>query len=231
MISRHTFSRIFLCLLISMGLWFSFSVSAFSFKELLGIGTDETDEATPAKTEKKQEKSAAEKSTSKKKTGESVKKNQPQNPETLTAKLEFSDVQNILSMAAENERKKILADETAFTNFVKQEAINVSVLTAARANKIATREQVQRLAQRSVDNIVREVYLNQLLASKIPADFPTDEQVQKYYEQNKDKFVIEERIHTWQIYLPISEDMSKKEIELLKKRAESISKDLRKKEN
>ena len=61
MISRHTFSRIFLCLLISTGLWFSYSVSALSFKELLGIGTDETDEAIPAETEKKQEKSTAKK--------------------------------------------------------------------------------------------------------------------------------------------------------------------------
>jgi len=102
-------------------------------------------------------------------------------------------------------------------------------LIAARANKIESSERVQILAQRSVDNIVREVYLNQLVASKIPADFPTDKQIQEYYEQNKNKFVIEERIHVWQIYLPISEGMSKKEIELLKKDAESIRNDLKKK--
>jgi len=225
MMSRHTFSRIFLCLIISTGICFSYSVSvsAFSILEMLGIGTDETDEANPVKTEKKQEKSAA------KKTGESAKKNQSQTPETLKAKLEFSDVQNILFMADENEQKKILADEKTFTNFVKLEASNASVLTAARANKIETSERVQILAQRSVDNIVREVYLNQLVASKIPADFPTDEQIQKYYEQNKDKFVIEERIHIWQIFLPISEGMHIKEIELLKKDAESIRNDLKKK--
>ncbi len=224
MISRHTFSRVFLCLVISTALWFSYSVSALSLKDLLGIGGDETDEAIPEKTEKKQEKSTASK-----KAGASAKKNQAQVPKTLKAKLSLSDVQNILSMANENERKKILADEKVFNDFVKQEASNVSVLVAARANKIETNEQVQRLAQRSVDNIVREVYLNQLLASKIPAGYPSDEQVQENYEQNKDKFVVEERIHTWQIFLPISEGMSKKDIELLKKRGESISNDLRKK--
>jgi len=222
--SKRTFSRIFLCLVIAMGLWFSYSVSAVSLKQLLGIGTDETDEVIPAKTEKKQEKS-----TSAKKTGASAKKNQTQAPDALKAKLDLSDVQNILSIADENERKKILADEKTFKDFVKQEASNASVLIAARANKIETSEQVQRLAQRSVNNIVREVYLNQLLASKIPDGYPNDEQVQQYYEQNMDKFVIEERIHVWQIFLPIGEDMSKKDIELLKKRGESISNDLRKK--
>ena len=224
MMSRRTFSRVFLCLVISMGLWLSYSVSALSLKDLLGIGGDETDEVIPEKTEKKQEKS-----TTSKKAGAPAKKNQSQTPEAQKAKLNFSDVQNILSMADENERKRILADEKAFNNFVNQEASNASVLIAARANKIETNEQVQRLAQRSVDNIVREVYLNQLLASKIPTDYPDDEQVLEYYEQNKDKFVIEERIHTWQIFLPISEGMSKKDIELLKKRGESITNDLKKK--
>ena len=74
-------------------------------------------------------------------------------------------------MADVNERKKILADEKAFTNFVKQEAGNASVLTAARANKIESSDRVQILAQRSIDNIVREVYLNQLVTSKIPVIF------------------------------------------------------------
>jgi len=194
-----------------------------SLLDLLGIGSEETDEAAPVKTEQKQEKSAA------KKTGESGKKKQSQTPEPLKANLQFSDVKNILSMADENVRKKILADEKAFTNFVKQEASNASVLTAARVNKIETSERVQILAQRSVDNIVREVYLNQLVASKIPADFPSDKQVQEYYEKNKDKFVIEERIHVWKLYLPLRKDMSKKNIELLKKDAESIRNDLQKK--
>lgn len=226
MMRRRTFSRVFLCSVISMVIWFSYagSVSAFSVLEMLGIGTDETDETVSVETEKKQEKSI-----SAKKTNESTKKNQAQAPKSLGARLELSDVKNILSMADENERKKILADEKAFTNFVKQEASNASVLTAARVNKIETSDKVQILAQRSVDNIVREVYLNQLVASKIPADYPNDEQLQEHYEQNKDKFVIEERIHIWQIFLPINKDMSKKEIELLKKNAESIRNDLKKK--
>ena len=217
---RHTFSRVFLYLVIFTGIWFSYSVSvsAFSILEMLGIGTDETDEVVQTKSEKDEDKS---KPPAKNKTGEP--------PETLKAKLKFSDVQNILSLVNANERKKILADEKAFNKFVKQEASNASVLTAARANKIEAKEQVQILAQRSVDNIVRETYLNQLVASKIPADFPTDEQIKKHYEQNMDKFVIEERIHVWQIFLPIKKDMSVKDIELLKKDVESISNDLQKK--
>ncbi|MCH8079974.1 MAG: peptidyl-prolyl cis-trans isomerase [Proteobacteria bacterium] len=219
----HTFSMVFLCLVISTGIWLSYtvSVSAFSILEMLGIGTDETEE-TVKPTGQKQDKPSAEKP-------KSLKQGQSNSPQKLKAGLRLSDVRNILSVVDQNKRKKILADENTFNNFVKQEASNASVLTAARANKIEISEQVQILAQRSVDNIVRETYLNQLVASKIPADFPTDKQVQEYYDKNKDNFVIEERVHTWQIFLPIKEDMSVKDIELLKKKAESITNNLKKK--
>lgn len=231
MIRRHTFSRVFLYLVIFTGIWFSYSVSvsAFSFMEMLGIGTDESEEAKKPDTGEKQGKPSTQKSKTDKKSTKSSKQNQEDSADKLKAELDLSDLQKTLSVLDKNQRKKVLADEQVFKNFVKQEASNESVLIAARANKIQSNEKTIVLAQRSVDTIVRELYLNQLLASKIPADFPSDEQVQEYYDKNKDKFIIEERVHAWQIYLPVSEDMSKKDIELQKKKAESITNDLKKK--
>ena len=226
---RYTFSRVFLYVVISTGIWFSYSVSAFSILEMLGIETDDSEEAKKPDNGQKQEKPSTQKSKTDKKSTKSSKQNQEGSADKLKAELDLSDLQKTLSVLDENQRKKVLADEEVFKNFVKQEANNESVLIAARANKIESNEKTLVLAQRSVDNIVRELYLNQLLTSKIPADFPSDKQVQEYYDNNKDKFVIEERVHAWQIFLPISEDMSKKEIELLKKEAESITIDLKKK--
>ena len=233
MMRRHIFSRVFLYVVISTGMWFSFSVSvyAFSILEMLGIETDETEEANKADTGQKQDKPSTQKSKTDKKSTKSSKQNQEGSADKLKAELDLSDLQKTLSVLDENQRKNVLADEEIFRNFVKQEASNESVLIAARANKIESNEKTLVLAQRSVDNIVRELYLNQLLASKMPADFPSDEQVQEYYDKNKEKFVIEERVHAWQIFLPVGEDMSKKDIELLKKKAESITIDLQKKKN
>jgi len=227
---RHTFSRVFLYLVIFTGIWFSYSVSvsAFSILEMLGIGTDETEE-TVEPTGQKQDKPSAEKSKADKKAIKSSKQGQTDSLKKLKVELGLSDLQKTLSVLGANQRKNVLANEKIFKTFVKKEADNISLLTAARANKIETSEQVQILAQRSVDNVVREVYLNQLVASKVPAGFPNDEQIQKHYEQNMDKFVIEERVHTWQIFLPIKKDMSVKDIELLKKKAESITNNLKKK--
>ena len=222
MMPSYTFSRVFLYLVISTGIWFSYSVSvsAFSILEMLGIGTDETEE-TVKPSGQKQDEPSTEKPKANKKAPKLSKK--------LKAELDLSDLQKTLSVFDANQRKSVLADEKVFRDFVKKEAHNVSVLTAARANKVDQSEKTLILAQRGVDNIVRQLYLNQLLTSKIPADFPTDKQVQEYYDKNKDNFVIEERVHTWQIFLPIKEDMSIKDIELLKKQAESITNNLKKK--
>jgi len=48
MMHRHTFSRVFLYVVISTGIWFSYSVSAFSILEMLGIETDDSEEAKKA---------------------------------------------------------------------------------------------------------------------------------------------------------------------------------------
>ncbi|MEE9551492.1 MAG: hypothetical protein V3V89_00455, partial [Gammaproteobacteria bacterium] len=65
----------------------------------------------------------------------------------------------------------MLADEEAFRTFVQREADNKSVLSAARANKVDENEKNIFLAQRGAENIIREIYLNQLMKVKIPADF------------------------------------------------------------
>lgn len=197
--------------------------------EFLGIGTEEKDKVAETNSQQKQDEPTSKNPTPDKMASELAKQDEANPSTNLKAMLELSDLQKTLSVLDENQRNKVLADEKVFSDFVKQEAGNASVLVAARANKVHESEKALILAQRGVDNIVRELYLNQLIASKIPADFPTDEQIKEYYDQNKDKFVIEERIHVWQIFLPINEGTGKKDIELLKKRAESIINDLNKK--
>jgi len=144
------------------------------------------------------------------------------------ARLDFEELQEIVSIIDENQRKTVLADEEAFRNFVKNEANNKSVLSAAQANKIDQNERNLAIAKRGAENILREIYLRQLIASKIPADFPTEQQISDYYEQNRDRFVLEDRLYVWQIFLPITEDMDQKKVELVKKQAESIISDLKK---
>ena len=206
-------------LVILAALLFSQNAPGFSIREFLGL-----DEVVDKKTEPAAQTTKTAQVTPEDKVKSTDKKVQ----EDFPYKLDFSEVQKIISVVDENQRKILLTDEETFSNFVKNEATNKSVLSAAHANKVDQNERYQFIVRRGAENIIREIYLKQLIASKVPADFPTEEQVQTYYDQNKDKFVLEERVQVWQIFLPFKDAKDVKETEIVKKQAESIISDLNK---
>jgi len=137
------------------------------------------------------------------------------------AELDFQDVQQVFSNLDANRKKAFLEEEESFRNFIRQEAGNLSVLEAARINKVDQDQNTVFLMQRAADNILRESYINKLMVEKFPAEFPSDEQIKEFYENNKDKFVLGERVHVWQIFLN-TEKIDKAEIAGMEKKAGEI---------
>lgn len=218
-VHRTIFRTISFFAIFAVTVIFLQTATAFSLREFLGLDEPKATEQTTAKQPAPQP----------------VAKNDPPVaavPEKAvsdqTYDLDYNELQQIVSVIDQDQRKAILGDETAFRNFVKNEASNKSILSAAHANKIDQNKRNLFIVQRGAENIIREIYLKQLIATKIPADFPTEKLIKEYYDKNKDKFVIGERVQVWQIFLPKPETADKKEIELLKKQAEAIITDIKK---
>lgn len=205
----------FLVFILLIGVIVTYSSDAFSIRKFLGLASPPQAVNQSKHVQKNQKGSAVHSDKSEKKTA-------------VSGKLDFNEIQKIVSIANENQRKIILSDEDAFRNFIQNEAANKSVLTAAHANKIDQDERNLFIAQRGSENILREIYLKKLIASKIPADFPTEEQLHTFYDSNKDKFTLNEKVHVWQIFLPVSDPENTKEVELAKKKAEAIISDINK---
>ena len=198
--------------LLLLGIFFARHGLAFSIREMLGIEETEdplaaeTAESTPPGTESrdwgKPSKAGSE------------------------ASLELAQIQALVANLAPNQRQALLADAKAFQRFAQQEADNVSVLAAAHANNADKESNTAFLMQRSAENVLRESYLNRLVAAKVPADFPTEAQTREYFDKNKEKLVIGERIHVWQIFLPIADAKDEKAIAALQKQADGIAAEL-----
>jgi len=217
-INKLTLSILSLLLLVPIILIWE-PVDAFSIRELLGLDDEETST----------EESGTAKNTASKQVipNKNTTKNWAKpNLEMSDTKLDFRDIQNIFANLSADQRRTHLADEAAFRKIVKQEADNLSVLEAAKVNKVQADAKTAYLMQRGAENILRESYLNKLIAKQIPADFPSEQQMKEYYEKNKDKFVIGERVHVWQIYLLTNEDMDKKAIAKIENQANSIVKEI-----
>ena len=222
--SRRYF-RLVLTSVLCGAILYTQMASGFSIRELLGLGKakseDQVAAAAKAQPQGRKEPVVAEKD-KKAAVAPAASANKPPAPFNL------DELQQILALVEQSQRKDLLDNEEKFKNFVLNEATNKSVYAAAQANKIDENEKNLLLAKRSAENILREIYVRQIIASKIPPDFPTEEQLRSYYEKNKDKFVVEERLPVWQIFLPISKGTPQKDVELLKKQAESIVGDLNK---
>jgi len=183
---------------------------AFSIRELLGLDPEEQTGAAQAA----ENQPAA----------EAGNWGQPSGDAQST--IELGDLERLVANLDGAQKQALLSEEQGFRRFVQQEADNLSVLAAARANKVQDDANVQYLMQRAAENVLRESYLLRLLTGKIPAEFPTDAQTREYFDKNQDKFVLGERVHVWQIFLPVEPAKDAKATAAARKQAEALMAEL-----
>jgi parvulin-like peptidyl-prolyl isomerase len=139
----------------------------------------------------------------------------------------YESLEQLLSNVDANQRQALLNDEAAFSEFVKSVASQKSLLAAAKSNNLQQDPKTSFMMQRSAENTLMEIYLNRLINNKVPAGFPTDEQINEYYENNKDNLVVEERLSVWQIFLPTPEGTTDSQITELESQSRQITDDIR----
>ncbi len=199
-------------------------VSAISVKELLGL--EKSPEKVEVESVEKKNSDSSQKETisEKKENGDWAKTS---DNETLQHRqIDLDYVSLLITNMNEQERLKILEEPGLFKQVIENEANNRSTVSAAVSNKLVNDRNVEFLMRRGAENILREAYLNRLVMSKLPKDFPSEEQVSEYFEANKEQFVVPERVHVWQIFFKKSEDA--KEITALKKKADKLLSDIKK---
>ena len=194
-------------------------VSAFSVRELLGLDKPEpklVEETKPA-TEQTKDKGP---DTEWAKTADNKVESNPQ--------LDLDYFSLLLANMSQQERTKVLSDAGIFKQLIENEANNRSVVSAAISNKLHQDRHVEFLMRRGAENILRESYLNRLIANKLPADFPSSEQIEEYYTNNKQQFVVPERVHVWQIFFNNPKDADAKQLASIKKKASGVLSKLKK---
>jgi parvulin-like peptidyl-prolyl isomerase len=189
-------------------------VSAISVKELLGLKKT-TSETTENKEENSTQNSNPSNST------------EWANSSIPNRQIDLDYVTLLINNIEQKEREKLLADKELFKQVIENEANNHSTTSAAIANNLVEDRDVEFMMRRGSENILREVYLKRLISSKLPKDFPSDEQVAEYFTSNKKQFLIPERVHVWQIFFKKTSS-SDKQREALNKKIEGIISDIKK---
>lgn len=123
-------------------------------------------------------------------------------PDT-TVTLPEQTIKHLLATLNPEQKKALLDDTAAFKKLIEQETMNLALVRAARASQLNSDPLTQFLVQRGADKALSEIYLTSFINSKIPRDFPSEEQIQQYFEQNKANLKVGERLAVWQIFLPV----------------------------
>ncbi len=185
------------------------TVSAISVKELLGLEKPEADQTE-----------VADESSDASNWAEATEKKA-----ALNSQIDLDYVSLLIDNMNQSERERILADPELFKQVIENEANSLSAIAAAIGNNLIEDRNVEFLMRRGAESILRESYLTLLIASRLPKDFPNDEQVAEYYESNKAQFIVPERFHAWQIFF--NKAKTNQEDAALKKKVEKIIADLK----
>ena len=207
--------------IIVIGLVFVLSqtsqVAALSVKEILGLEGKKTESSEIKKTPEKDEKTTS---------GSKDWAASSQPNQAVARQIDLDYISLLIANLSGQERDKVLAEPAMFKQAIENEVNNASAVAAAITNRVEQDRNVEFLMRRSAENILREAYLNRLVVSKLPQDFPSEEQIAEYFESNKEKFVVPERVHVWQIFFQKPDN--DKENAGLKKKVNKLISDIKK---
>lgn len=143
------------------------------------------------------------------------------------AALDSGALATLLGIVDAANRSEILGSAELFKQFVQQETLNQAVLKAAAANKADQNPQIKTVMERAGQRVLVEAYLNQVVRVNLDPKFPSDAQVREAYDKHPEAFRTQERVHLWQIFIPLDAGAADKDVKEAWARANRVAADLR----
>lgn len=141
---------------------------------------------------------------------------------TSTALAE-GDLEQLLKLVDARQRAAILDSAENFSAFVQQEAANQSVVRAAVANGAERNPIVAELMERAGLRVLAEIYLNQVVQTNLAPEFPNESQMREFFDANPNRFRTPDRIHLWQIFLPVAANATPAEVATAERTANDVA--------
>jgi peptidylprolyl isomerase len=133
------------------------------------------------------------------------------------------DLGQLLQLVDPRQRAAILESADSFSAFVQQEAANQSVVRAAVANGAERNPIIAELMERAGLRVLAETYLTQVVQANLARDFPDDTQMREFFDANPNRFRTPDRIHLWQIFLPLAADATPGDVAAAERTANEVA--------
>ena len=141
--------------------------------------------------------------------------------------LDVEDLRRVVALLSESERAKLTGDQAAFAQLVQREAARHALIRAARNAGLEQRSEVVLMMQRNSEQVLVDTFLKLGAGAAVSGDFPSDAEVKAFYQSNRDRYRLEERIPVWQVFLSAPENADTVAMSEAEKLANATAKALR----
>jgi peptidylprolyl isomerase len=104
------------------------------------------------------------------------------------------------------QRDRVLAEPDLFRRVVAEERARGALLDAARGSGLVAGERVGWLAARAADQVVLNTFVATRLAGALGEGFPDEARVRAFFEANRERYTLPERLGVSQIFLRLAAD-------------------------
>jgi len=129
---------------------------------------------------------------------------------------------DFVHMLDKNVRKQALADPQIMSRLVRSELARVAVLNEARSKKWEQRPDVVSQINRAIDDAIVHSYLASVATP--PDDYPSDADIQKAYDVNRESFMVPRQYKLEQIFIALPQGSDKKAEDAAQKKADDLAK-------
>ncbi len=145
----------------------------------------------------------------------------------VTEPFGIDDLRSVVAVLSEAERARVIGDKAAFAQLVQREAARRSLIRAAQSAGLDSRPEIALLMQRNSEQVLVDSFVQLKAGAALSAEFPSDAQVKAFYENNPERFRLDERIPVWQIFLSAPKDGDPAAVTEIEKQAKATAKALK----
>jgi parvulin-like peptidyl-prolyl isomerase len=135
------------------------------------------------------------------------------------------EVTAMLDSLAPDARTHLAADPARLDQLVRARLAQKVMFDEAKAKGWDQQPQVKRAVERAQRDAVADSYLASV--ARPPADYPSDQDIQSAYDENKAAFTVPYSLHVAQIFVPVQKSASADALADARKKADALAKSAR----
>ncbi len=144
--------------------------------------------------------------------------------ETKSWQLSDRELVQILNALPPEKRQTLRSNPQRLNTFVRRIAQTRTVASIAREDGFTERPDVKLELSRVMDDILTQMYINNMVISRIKI---SDEAAELYYKAHRDEFKTDPQAHFKQIVIKVPSSASSAEVSEIGKRAQAIARELK----